>query len=497
MILSLVERTLPAMRRGILTAPQSAGVVEVRLDCLPRGGRGRLAWLFDGSPRPILATCRPRSQAGLYAGSESARTDLLMEAVRAGASWLDIEMGSKAQTLADALADTSGVRIILSHHDAKGWPRGARALRRRMRRVRGVAAHKIIGTARRPADLLRVHRFLQGQAGRAQELTAFCMGGAGTMSRVAATHWGSWASYACAQRGQEAAPGQISLEEMERVYRPDEIDDETRWAALIGSPITHSVSPAMHNAAYAAQGINFRYVPMEITTASGLADLRPLCRALRLRGFSVTAPWKVSMARRVDRLEPAARQIGAVNTVVWDGRRMLGFNTDVTGATSALEEVLGSAGRRLEGLRVAIVGAGGSARAVAHGASQGGAQVLVAARRPAEAARLARAVGGTSCRIADLVRRDYDVLVNATPVGTSGGRTALPVPARAVRGLLVFDLVYNPPETALLRLARKRRILTLNGLEMVVRQAAEQHTLFTGHEPPLDVMREAARAALK
>lgn len=489
-ILSLIERDMAAMRREILSAPEKAGAVEVRLDALP-GVDPTL--LFEGAPRPLVATCRSRAEGGFFKGSERARQDVLWSAVAAGASYVDVEYGTSAAQLATQLVGTPGVGVILSHHDWKGMPRDLDGLYRKMARVEGVKAIKIVGFATRPADLVTMRDFLDRHRRSTPPLISFCAGVTGVMSRILALEWGSWATYAAAGFGREAAPGQASLPDLVGMYRIEDMDDDTRFAALIGSPLTHSLSPAIHNAAYHAAQLNFRYVPMELSGTRGFADLKKVAVALKIRGFSVTAPWKIKIMKHLDVIEPSARRIGAVNTIVCDGGRLIGFNTDATGGLSAMQEVLNDLGLKLRGLTVAVVGSGGSARALAHAAAGAGAKVIVASRSAGPGRALAKAANARHVPLFRLSREKYDVLVNCTPVGL--GADACPVPDRAIKGRLAYDVIYHQETTSLLKKAQAKGMATLGGLEMLVQQAAEQYTLFTGRTAPIELMRDAARLA--
>ncbi|HKY33355.1 MAG TPA: type I 3-dehydroquinate dehydratase [Candidatus Polarisedimenticolia bacterium] len=498
-VLSLKERDPAVLRRAILSAPQKADALEVRLDGLDRPDPPMLSALFGGAPRPIIASCRRASDGGGFRGSESRRRDLLWAAVKAGASYVDVEHGSGASSLAREAAALSSLGVILSHHDRSGMPRDPMRLYRAMARVPGVKAIKIVGTARRPSHILEARDLLERARGKGPPLIAFCMGAAGAASRVLALEWGSWATYAAAGPGRETAPGQVTLTDLIGVYRIEDIDDETRYAGIVGCPLGHTLSPVIHNAAYAADGLNFRYLPFE-TPPSGLRDVARVARALKVRGLSVTAPYKIAAYRKVDLAEPLARRVGAVNTVLCDGRRLVGFNTDASGALAPLLEALEERGLRLEEMTVAIVGSGGAARAVAHAAAPRAGSVIVSSRSERPGRAIARAVAGRFVPLSRLAGSSYDVLVNCTPVGMNGAREgrgpALPVPRRAVKGRLVYDVIYRPEATGLLREAKARGIPTLGGLEMLLRQAAEQHVLFTGRSAPLEAMREAARQAL-
>ena len=335
-ILSLIERNAAAMRRALLAAPEKAGAVEVRLDALPASALSNLPALFRGAARPIIATCRRPADHGHFKGSEAERCDLLWAAIRAGATYVDVEYGTPAANLAKRLEGSPSIGLIVSHHDWKGMPPDAAGLYRRMAKIKRARAVKIVGTARRPSDLVKVRDLLRKIDRATPPLITFCMGAEGTLSRIMALAWGSWATYASAGSGRESAPGQLSLPDLLGMYRIEEIDDETRLAGIVGTPLGHTLSPAIHNAGYRADGLNFRYVPLEITASTGLRELRDLARALRIRGFSVTAPYKIKMMRHLDVIEPAAKRIGAVNSVLWDGKRLVGLNTDASGGLSAL-----------------------------------------------------------------------------------------------------------------------------------------------------------------
>ncbi len=499
-IVSLLDRDPSRLREQILSAPQKADLLEVRLDALKRVDHATLAMLFDESPTPLIATCRRAEDGGLFRGSEKRRVDVLWTAVTAGASYVDVELGSGAESLVGSLSDRHGIGVILSHHDTTKMPRDLDRLYARMSAIGGVKAVKIVGTARRATDVLEVRDFLR-RAGRSEpRVAAFCMGPAGVVSRILALEWGSWAVYASPGSGRETAPGQLSLTDLIGVYRVGEIEDETRFTAIIGTPLAHSLSPVMHNAAYGEQALDYRYVPLEIPHASGLKDLRSLARELRLRGISVTAPYKTRVMSCLDMVEPMAERIGAVNTIVFDGSRLVGFNTDATGGLAALQDALATMGMTLEGMSVAVVGSGGAARALAHAVAGVGARVIVASRSERRGRALARAVDGRHVKLSRLSSERYEVLINCTPVGmdSAGGRSrALPVPRRALKGRLVYDVVYTPESTRLLKEARERGLATLGGLEMLVRQAAEQYALFTGRDAPADIMRAAAQQALR
>jgi shikimate dehydrogenase len=272
---------------------------------------------------------------------------------------------------------------------------------------------------------------------------------------------------------------------------------------VIGDPIRHSLSPALHNAAFAALGLDWAYLAFPVPAGEVPGALAGM-RALGIDGLSVTMPHKDAVVELVDHLSPTAARLGAANTVVRRGGRLAGESTDGDGFLAALrlDEGWEPAGRRC-----LVLGTGGAARAVALALGQAGAaQVAVVGRRP-EAAEVAAELAGSVGRTAGPEEAgEADLIVNATPVGMTGivglDRESVPrMPfdidvGRLGRGQLVVDLVYAPAATPLLDGARRQGAATANGLGMLIHQAALQFRLWTGEDPPLEVMSAAALSAL-
>jgi shikimate dehydrogenase len=261
---------------------------------------------------------------------------------------------------------------------------------------------------------------------------------------------------------------------------------------LCGSMSLHPVSTgaSMHLAGYRALGLDFTYVPFAVTDPEGA--LRGM-RALGVRGLGVSMPYKQAVIPLLDALDPLAERIGAVNTIVNDGGRLTGHNTDWIGAVRALEEATS-----LRGARVLLLGAGGAARAIAFGLAERGAAVTVANRDLDKARQLAAAIGCAAAPLDDATfAAPHEVVVNATSRGMAEVDPRSPVPEEALReGLTVMDIVYKPMETELVGAALRRGATVLHGGRMLLHQAAEQFRLYTGMEPPLAAMDEALRARL-
>jgi shikimate dehydrogenase len=271
------------------------------------------------------------------------------------------------------------------------------------------------------------------------------------------------------------------------------INERTLVTGLVGSPVSHSLSPRIHNSAFAALGLDAVYIPFDVADVSDfiIRLTRPSTREFSwsLRGLSVTAPHKTTVMPCLDWIEKTAREIGAVNTVVIEGDELRGYNTDAAAAIKPLEGLL-----NLRGARVAVIGAGGAARALLWSLREAGARTTVFARDVERARAAARNFGAETARIEGASFDGFDLVVNATPLGTRGEREdETAATASQLRGARVaYDLVYNPRETRFLREASAAGCTTVGGLAMLVAQAAAQFKLWTGTDAPLEVMRDAA-----
>nr|MBA3804447.1 shikimate dehydrogenase [Acidobacteriota bacterium] len=309
---------------------------------------------------------------------------------------------------------------------------------------------------------------------------------------------GSFLTYAPLDDAPATAPGQMSATALNDLYRIRRINEQTEIMGLMGSPVAHSVSPQMHNAAFAARRLNAVYIPFEVRDAVEFIRrmVHPRSRELdwNLRGLSVTAPHKSAVMELLDHLEPPAREIGAVNTIVVVDDGLVGYNTDAEAFLAPLK----SRNLCLSGARCALIGAGGAARSALWALQKEGAAVTMFARNVDAARPLAGKFGAICSKLENARFGDFDLVINATPLGTRGQHeNETPARAGQLRGArCAYDLVYNPPETRFIREAREAGCETIGGLAMLVAQAAEQFKLWTGEDAPLDVMGEAAARAL-
>ena len=471
----MAETTAELRARRDKASTIGADLVELRLDTVrDLDLEGALA----DRTRPVIVTCRPTWEGGRFTGSEDERHGILRRALGLGADWVDLEWRGGFEAL---IAERQGRNIVLSMHDFDGIPDDLEERYRAMRGT-GAAVVKLAVLSRSAGDVLRLLRL--GRARRGEQLVLVGMGSAGIPTRLLPAHFGSCWTYA----GEDVAPGQVGLSEMVHRYRFKHTSASTVVYGVAGAPIGHSLSPPMHNAGFDAAGLDAVYVPFEATSAD---SLMALADALGVAGLSVTAPLKESMLDHLRHVDALGRQVGAVNTVRADHNGWVGLNTDVPGFLAPLD-----AHGDLSGVRSTILGAGGAARAVAVALASRGARVTVCARRPERAAVVTRLAGGT---VGAWPPRpgSWDLLANATPIGTAPGEAATPVPAAALRGgKTVYDLVYNPGRTRLLREAAAAGCETIGGLDMLVAQAVRQFEWWCRTRPSAEQFRTAALTAL-
>jgi 3-dehydroquinate dehydratase/shikimate dehydrogenase len=472
-----VTVTAPTMaelrqRRDAVADLGAADLIEMRLDTVsdPDVG-GALA----GRRCPVVITCRPTWEGGHFQGEEGERHRLLGEALALGAEYVDIEWRAR---FGDLIARTRGNRIVLSMHEFEGVPSDLEDRARAMRQT-GAEILKIAVRTNRLSDCLPLLELGKTSATQGK-LVLVGMGPHGLSTRVLPGKFGSSWTYA----GALGDVGQLSPAQLLKEYHFEAITDATAVYGLTGSPISHSVSPAMHNAAFRAARIDAVYLPLPAADAD---DFLVFARALGVKGASVTIPFKVPLFDRMHEVDDVARRIGAVNTIRAVNGHWLGSNTDAQGFLEPLQR----RGVALAGARASVLGAGGAARAVAIALRSSGADVCVHARTPERAQEVAAAV---SARLGPWPPESgsWDLLINCTPIGMHPKVDETPVAAEALTGRLVYDLVYNPRQTRLLNEAKDAGCQTIGGLEMLVAQAHEQFRTWTGVPPPDGVMRDAA-----
>ncbi|MBM3811163.1 MAG: shikimate dehydrogenase [Acidimicrobiia bacterium] len=462
--------------------------LEFRLDYLkqPADGVKAIRKFLDKHPEvSLLATCRRHQNQGRFNGSIEEQLRILEAAVDAGARAVDVEIESaeNARGGLDTLRTKSA--LIISFHNFSGTPALDLVLRRMMKIA--AAGYKVVTTARKPSDNLRVLS-LAKTYGRTP-LVLLAMGEMGLPTRILSTCHGGMYTYAAPNAAEATASGQISARLLRNLYRVEKLSKSAKVYGVIADPVRHSISPAVHNRAFQSRRQDAVYLPFLVHPPQ-LKDFFTMAEKLPLAGFSVTIPHKQRVIRYLDVVDPLARRIGAVNTVWRKAGKWRGSNTDVEGVLVPLKKRL-----KLAKSSILVVGNGGAARGAAFALGDAGAQVSLVGRNPDRVRALAKACGAQAVMREQLAAQHYDALVHCTPLGMYPHMSECffdgKIPAE-----IVFDMVYNPMETVLARRASEQGREVVPGLQMFLEQAAHQFETWTGESAPRAVMEKAALEAL-
>ncbi len=458
--------------------------IEFRLDYLPKPALGlaKLKAFVEYHPEAlIVATCRRAVNGGRFRGSVASQVDVLIKAANQGCHLVDVELETAAHLKpADFARLRRSANLLLSFHDF----RGTRKLEETFAKMNQYPADffKFVSTANSLYDNVAMMKFLEKHS-HGHSLVGVCMGEQGIISRLLAVRAGSQFTFASASPGEETAPGQIAARTLRETYRIDQVDAATRVYGVAGDPIAHSLSPVMLNTAFRRENLNAVYLALH---AKSLDDLMACVRDIPINGLSVTMPYKEQILKHLDKTDPLTAKIGACNTVVraQDGK-LYGFNTDVSGVVRPLENRM-----RLQGAKILVLGAGGSARAAVFGLKERGADVYILNRTPAPAKTLAKQARAKAINRTMLKKLEFEVIINATPVGMEGNRDPLPLSEQEFKAKYFFEMVYRPGETKMVKLARAKGMHVILGAEMFVQQGARQFEIWSGKPAPvLDMQR--------
>jgi 3-dehydroquinate dehydratase/shikimate dehydrogenase len=484
------------MLRRVEEEAPSADIVELRLDCLPPSEVDHvLNGLAKG--RQYLITFRPRAEGG---HSDATRLDRVKFWAYALAKLTGHVFFVDYEADIDFPLGLNPDRTIVSIHDFEGRLTDLPFQFDVLARLTGKTIKVAVATDQ-VTDGIEVWKLLDRADESVKRVIPIAMGEGGKWTRILGLAHGAPLTYAAPNTGGGTAPGQISARDLTDVFRVKELDRDTQVFGVVAGNTSYSMSPFMHNAAFAAAQMNAVFVPLQVGDLEPFIRrmIRPRTREVELtfRGLSVTNPHKQAIIAHLDEIEPTAKAIGAVNTVKIEGDRLIGFNTDADGFIAPLRNAFGD----LTGARVAVVGAGGAARACVYALKQAGAEITVLARDIEKASAFAEEFGISTGQLTtgSGVPIAADILVNATPLGTRGpDEDSTVATAGDLRNVkLVYDLVYNPSETRLLREAREAGSKTLGGLEMLIAQGLLQIEIWTGRAAAAEPMRRALENRLQ
>ncbi|MFN7936372.1 MAG: shikimate dehydrogenase [Bryobacteraceae bacterium] len=462
--------------------------LEFRLDYLPQPMQGvRLIkdFLSRYPQCTILATCRRHQNHGHFNGSIEEQLSILHAAIDSGARAVDLEIES-AESVQPKLETIRGrAWLVVSYHNFGGTP-SLDAVMRRMNKV-PADAYKLVSTARKPTDNVKVLSLFRSSP--RSPLILLAMGETGFPTRVLSTAMGGLYTYASPSATEGTAAGQVSAKMLRNLFRVEKFTKAAKVYGVIADPVRHSISPAVHNRAFQSKRIDSVYLPFLVHPPQ-LKDFFLFASKMPIAGFSVTIPHKQKILRYLDIVDPLARRIGAVNTVFRKNGKWRGLNTDIQGIIGPLSKKI-----RLGKSSVLVVGNGGAARGAAFALADSGAKVAIVGRNADRVRALAKACNAEALMRDQLNSRYFDAVIHATPLGMYPHVNECFFDDR-IPGEIVFDMVYNPRETMLLKLAGEQNKVIIDGLQMFLEQAALQFETWTGESAPRAAMEKAALEAL-
>ena len=497
-----------AQRDAALAAERGADLVELRIDTMTDADAVKA--LVKSVRLPSIVTCRSPDEGGESPLPDAQRLGVLLAAAEAGASYCDVELAAVKANGWSGPNQPRDRRVgwIYSSHDFKTRPADLTRLFVDLADEKCDVA-KLVWTARSLRDNLEAFDLLLQKH---KPTVALCMGEAGALSRILARKFNAFCTFAPLETSGATAPGQIAIDTLKTTYRWDSQNAATRVYGVVGWPVAHSMSPAIHNAAFAEVGLDAVYVPLlvEPSYESFKAFMETFLSftPLHLSGLSVTLPHKENALRYLiekgGEIEPLAQRIGAVNTIVIEDGTLRAFSSDYAAILDSITASLGISRDDLQGRRVAVLGAGGTGRTAVAALAHCGATVVIYNRTFEKAAALAEEFNGqlgkvVAARVEKLCDSCCEIIVNTTSVGMSPNVDASPLDESLPKlsaDHLVFDTIYNPIETKLLRTAREAGAKTISGVEMFVRQAAAQFQAWTGRTAPHQLMRDVVEEHL-
>jgi 3-dehydroquinate dehydratase / shikimate dehydrogenase len=437
--------------------------IELRLDLFPSIDIEYIKNFLQNSSCPVMFTLRKTSQGGKFQGTESEREILIQRLLALEPPFFDLESDMDTKFLQKAIKKYPKTKFILSYHNFQETPADLESIYSLMQKY-PVFSYKIAAMANSTNDALRMLLFVK----KHPKASVICMGEKGEFGRILGPIVGNVINYASLSSEERSAPGQLSVDELVDIYNYPALNEQTSIYGLIGDPVEKSPGHLYHNARFREQSLNAIYVKMKVKPEE-LSEFIPLAMAFGMRGLSVTIPLKEKIWPFLDKVEPAVKEIGAINTLLFENGQIIGTNTDGLGALDAIEKK-----SLVRGKKLVLVGAGGAARSIVFEAKARGADVLILNRTLQKGKELAKDLGCTAGGL-DELPADYDILINCSSNGMSID------PEKIKPKTMVMDIVYSPRETDFLREALQKNCEIVYGDEMFLNQAARQNAFWTGN----------------
>lgn len=484
---SITASTKEESIKDMLRVKSKADLIEVRLDCLSNLTKSNsskiIKEIISKKPSPIIMTCRKHAEGGKFQGTEEERIKILKDCINLNADYIDVELSSGKDVIDNLIQKKGKTKIIVSYHNFKLVPENLNQIYDDIKST-NYDIIKIACMANSLKDNLIILDLIKKAKEEEIDIIAICMGEKGEISRILNLAYGSFLTFGFLDKSKESAPGQVSCEHLRYVYRADKLDANTRIYGLIGNPVSKSKGFIVHNLSFKEQDINSVYINFLVDNLTKFIDsFKPL-----LSGMSITMPFKQEIIKYLDRIDPIAKKIGAVNTIVINDGKLTGYNTDVFGAICAIREKIEICGKN-----TVLLGAGGAAKAIGYGIIEKKGNLIISNRTTEKGKKLANELNAKFKSINEIEWNNIDILINATSVGMVPNTNESPLDYKYLKYLknkVVFDSVYNPIITKLLNIAEKNKCKTISGIKMFVNQAAKQFELWTEKQPDKKFMEQ-------
>ena len=468
-------------------AEQGVKLVELRTDYI----RSRLdiKRLLADRPCPCIITCRREEDGGQWSGTEEARITTLRTAIVEGADYVDLE-----EDIAADIPRFGPTKRLISYHNFRETPDELEAIHDRMCTLDADVV-KIATMAHRPSDNLRMLELIRNSK---VPTVGICMGEIGMPTRILAGKFGAPFSYAAFHHERTLEPGQLSYTQMRDIYHYEDIGADTDVYGLIADPIGNDMSPVVQNAGFAEHKLNKVFVPFRVPR-DDLPSFMDTCSELGVKGLSATIPHKDEVVRHLSQGDGTVRGIGSANTVTFEGKQIVGFNTEYRAFSEALDQVFADheAGMNLPGRVALIMGSGTLSRAIAFALKRREADVILTSRNHEQAGVLAERFRCRTLQWYERMKIQPDILINTTPIGMHPNVNEVPFDRKYIqRTTIVVETIYNPEQTLLIKEARETGCRVVTGVDVFIRQAALQFERFSGETPSLELMRNEFKRAM-
>ena len=452
-VASTVKEALKDIRKS------NADLVELRLDFIKDINTSRLEKLLRTNRKAIVTDRKKRHE-------------LIKKAIELKAGFIDLDISLGEKSIKNIIKEKQNTRIIVSFHNFKKTDR--KEINARYSQIKKLNPDiiKIVTYANSIEDNLIILGLIKKAKKQKIKIIALCMGEKGQISRILSVPFGAFLTFGSLEKGKESAPGQIQAKALKEIYHVNELKNPKIFG-LLGNPVSHSKGYIFHNRKFKnSEKIYVNFLVNDIS--SFIRKFKPI-----ISGLSITIPFKRKVIRLLDKVGPLAKKIGAVNTVIKKKNKLIGYNTDITGAIKAI-----SSKTRIKGKNVLLLGAGGVARAIAYGIVNEGGNLIIINRTEKKAKNLSKELNCSSAALKELPKLSYiDIIINATSIGMEPNIENTPIKKKILRKIskknaLVFDSVYTPKTTKLLKQAEKLGFITVSGYDMFINQAEEQARLF-------------------